>query len=497
MILGINDADSGEILPAFSDSFNRPNSTTLGADQKWLEWRGDWEIRSNTAWMDPSYSYLVPVSTPTTGPGGVQICSGGTTLINGLCYQMVTNYVYNPVAVIKTNTPNAVVQAGPAAATASTNIGWGLVFWGQDSNNYYIAANAMGTSVGYSCNTNPSVATLSGTTCVYPANYSATASTSYSCPSGGSLSGTTCVFPGNYAATGTPYSIPTVCEYDSSGGEFSGWSCNGPLTTDYTGCDIGNYGGCNCGASCQPWQCCGCNGCNKYTQYLGAPVNGSCSPTSGAPGGTKVGSACVTGLTACEFIYVHYYGLGTANYYERTCPLGGTLVGTKCQYPCTATGTTYSCPYGGSLSGTTCVFPGNYAATASTSYSCPTNTSVVSLSGTTCVYPASYTATSGTNYNHAVIIKKVENYNTVTAVAETNIVTTGSASVFMNYIQVLTNGTSIQVTGQLSNGGTLMSYTGAVAGAEPGKYFGIGYVEGFSAGSPGEGFDNFSYAPYP
>jgi hypothetical protein len=113
------------------------------------------------------------------------------------------------------------------------------------------------------------------------------------------------------------------------------------------------------------------------------------------------------------------------------------------------------------------------------------------------VYPASYAATSGTNYNHAVIIKKIENYDTVTAVAQTNVVTTGSASVFMNYIQVLTNNGSIQVTGQLSSGGTLMSYTGVVSGAEEGKYFGIGYVEGFSSGSPGEGFDNFSYAPYP
>jgi hypothetical protein len=49
-----------------------------------------------------------------------------------------------------------------------------------------------------------------------------------------------------------------------------------------------------------------------------------------------------------------------------------TLVGTTCTYPSSyaATGTTtYSCPSGGTLVGTTCVFPSSYAATASTSSS--------------------------------------------------------------------------------------------------------------------------------
>ena len=408
MIPGVVDSSGGRILTAFSDSFTRSDSTTISTPTiKWQELRGDWSISSNR------------LST-------------------------VTSASTNPIAVVQTNTKNVQVQVGQGSA----GFGWGVSFWAIDENNWYVAVTEMTTTTEtlYSCPTNTSVVTLVGTTCTYPSSYSATGTTTYSCPSGGTLVGTTCTYPSSYAATGTTtYSCPsggtlsgTTCVFPSSYAATASTSSSSYSATASYSCSVGTLSGTRCITDCwilndNPGDVptngclynlgdgvallgCSCDGaiigdpssctCYSGSALFGLKNDGSTVPTcSGAGGYFYAGQCYQNAYSGCVNVPATVYcsnctigtpsgthcDLGPADV-SYSCPSGGTLSGSTC----TITTTTYSCPSGGTLSGTTCVFPANYSATATTTYSCPSGGT---LSGTTCVFPANYSATATTTYS--------------------------------------------------------------------------------------------------
>ena len=112
-------------LPAFTDNFNRANSSSISTGTiSWEETRGDWEILSNQLSSSTSASLY-------------------------------------PIVTVRANTKNARTRIG----LGSSGWGWGVAFWVTDQNNWFSATtDQYSTSSGfYSC---PNGGTLSGTTCV-------------------------------------------------------------------------------------------------------------------------------------------------------------------------------------------------------------------------------------------------------------------------------------------------------------------------------------------
>ena len=121
-------------------------------------------------------------------------------------------------------------------------------------------------SVFYTCNTNTSIVTLTGTTCVYPANYAATATTTQqgpACYSGGAQCGNQCV----------------SCTGQAAG---CGVQCNGWCSGSCSSCTGIDFGGGNCGN--QGWQ-------SSYTAYYINVTTYSCPTNTSAV--TLSGTTCV------------------------------------------------------------------------------------------------------------------------------------------------------------------------------------------------------------
>lgn len=336
-----------------------------------------------------------------------------------------------PMAVLSTNTRNATVSVG----APTSGLGYGLAVWVIDSDNWFGVTSTYTTSIGYSCPTNTSVVSLVGTTCTYPSSYSATATTSY---------------------------FTTTCSYAASGRTEYTFS-NGYLYTSV--CD---YAGINC-AGAPPW--CGpagyCSAC-----YSGATgrTQTQCNNLGGifVPPSTCYWN-CVSGYTSytyCQEGTVDYNGgcYTQTTIYDQ-CPSGGTASGGYCFYSCTGSTTTYSCP---------------------------TNTGIVSLNGTTCSYPANYTATSGTLYNHTMsIIRSVA--GTVTTVATSNTVTSSSASARPSTITAVLVGDQIVATALMSDASGTLTVSNTSTGVTKGKKHGV--MLATAAGTQATAVDNFTYAP--
>lgn len=424
MIPGVIDSSGGRILGAFSDAFTRADSTTIStALNKWQELRGDWSISSNR---------LATAAAPST----------------------------NPIAVVQTNTKNAQVQIGQG----SSGFGWGVAFWAVDADNYYVAVTEMaaGSFTFYTCPTNTSVVSLVGTTCTYPADYAATATsnTTYSCPSGGTLSGTTCNTVSYSCSVG--YLVGTNCYFDAT--MVDNISDNSTPGCSNTTISDGIY----------------LSGCGCFGNETGDPSTCTCY-SNGLPPDPMFG---------CAFYpnHPHLFG-GTCWANARS----------GCVYYPTAQ--TAIC-YVGTWDGTRCYLApadasyGSYPATATTTttYSCPTNTSIVSLSGTTCVYPADYAATanSGTNYSHTIVLKRSV-ASTVTTVATSSAVVTSSSTARPSYVRVNTSGEAITISAPLDNGGGTISLSHTATGALRGKKHGVA-LSSVSA-TAATNVDNFEYQP--
>lgn len=363
----------------------------------------------------------------------------------------------NPIAVVQTNTKNAQVQIGQG----SSGFGWGVSFWAIDADNYYVAVTEMvsGNFTFYSCPTNTSVVNLVGTTCTYPADYAASSSTSttYSCPSGGTLNGTNCDTVSYSCSFG--YLVGTNCYQDATMvddiSDVSTSGCNN------TAIDDGIY---LAGCGCDPSETGDASDCTCYSGQQ--PVD----PTYGCAfiGYFFAGSCWTNARSGCV-----YFGTSqTAICYV------GTWDGTRC----------YLSPADASY--------GSYPATAntSTSYSCPTNSSIVSLSGTTCVYPADYTATAntGTNYSHTIVLKR-SLASTVTTIATSSAVVTSSSTARPSYVRVNTSGETITISAPLDNGGGTISLSHTATGALRGKKHGVA-LSSVSA-TAATNVDNFEYQP--
>jgi len=214
------------ILPALTDNFDRADSSTIStATISWEEVTGDWEIVSNR---------LSTSSSPST----------------------------NPIATVKANIKDAQIKVGKG----QSGWGWGASFWVTDNANWYMAVTQQDTVVSYSC---PSGGTLSGTTCVYPSSYAATASTANSgvgCWNGGYLAGGYC----NYCPYGSPVGETGYCTY-----------------------------------RCEPWPSAGCG----------------CGPGNNTP----TADGCI--------IPVASYAPYSYSYTVYSCPNGGSLSGTTCVFP--------------------------------------------------------------------------------------------------------------------------------------------------------------------
>ena len=394
MIPGVIDSSGGKTLLALTDNFNRADSTTISTiTQKWQELRGDWSISSNqlaTATSASSY----------------------------------------PMAIISTNTRNATVSVG----APTSGLGYGLAVWVIDSDNWFGVTSTYTTSTGYSCPTNTSVVSLVGTTCTYPASYT---------------------------ATGTAYSYADTCSYAASARTVDTYE-HGPLYTSV--CD---YAGVNCSGA-PPW--CNVGGC----KYCLSGATGKTLAQCNALGGTFYSPStcywnCASGYSSqlyCEEGLV----LISGNCYSQStvydsCPYGGTATNGYCYYACTISGTTYSCP---------------------------TNTSIVTLSSTTCSYPANYTATSGTLYNHTMsIIGSVA--GVVTTVATSNTVTTTSVSARPSTITALLVGDQIVATAPMSDATGTLTVSNTSTGITKGKKHGVMLAS--ASGTQATAVDNFTYAP--
>lgn len=425
MIPGVIDSSGGRILGAFSDAFTRADSTTIStALNKWQELRGDWSISSNR---------LATADAPST----------------------------NPIAVVQTNTKNAQVQIGQG----SSGFGWGVAFWAVDADNYYVAVTEMvaGNFTFYTCPTNTSVVSLVGTTCTYPADYAATATsnTTYSCPSGGTLSGTTCNTVSYACSVG--YLVGTNCYFDAT--FVDNISDNTTIGCPFTAIDDGIY---LHGCGCAPGVYGDTNSCTCYTGYLGQ--TNTMVPSCAALGGFAAsdGNCYSSATSGCIYLPTAQTGICYA----------GTFDGTRC----------YLAPADATY--------GSYPATATTTttYSCPTNTSIVSLSGTTCVYPADYAATanSGTNYSHTIVLKRSV-ASTVTTVATSSAVVTSSSTARPSYVRVNTSGEAITISAPLDNGGGTISLSHTATGALRGKKHGVA-LSSVSA-TAATNVDNFEYQP--
>ena len=431
MIPGVIDSSGGRILTAFTDAFTRSDSTTIStATNKWQELRGDWSISSNR---------LATAAAPST----------------------------NPIAVVQTNTKNAQVQIGQG----SSGFGWGVAFWTVDADNWYVAVTEMvaGTSTFYTCPTNTSVVSLVGTTCVYPADYgaSASSSTTYSCPSGGTLSGTTCTTSSTtYDCGGILNLVGTKCYW----GPPSYIDNQNDVATSGCGFTSGDDGIYLVGCGCPPGAYGDVNSCTCYTGYLGR--TNTMVPSCGAIGGfaasdgncySSASSGCVYAPTSqSAFCFI------------------GTWDGTGC-YGFDATATTTTSTYAAT-------------ATTTTTYSCPTHTSIVSLSGTTCVYPADYAATanSGTNYSHTIVLKRSV-ASTVTTVATSSAVVTSSPTARPSYVRVVTSGENITITAPMDNSSGTITLSNTATGALRGKRHGVA-LSSVSA-TAATNVDNFEYQP--
>ena len=334
------------------------------------------------------------------------------------------------MAVLSTNTRNATVSVG----APTSGLGYGLAVWVIDSDNWFGVTSTYTTSTGYSCPTNPTVASLSGTNCIYPSAYSATATTTYFA--------TTCA----YAASGrTEYTF-----------------ANGYLYTSI--CD---YAGINCSGA-PPW--CGVSGCTYCISGATGKTQAQCNNLGGyffAP------STCYWNC---------YSGYSLATYCQE-----GTV---DYNAGCYTTSTVYDqCPSGGSPSGGYCY----YSCTGSTTtYSCPINTGVATLSGTTCVYPSNYAATAGTLYNHTMsIIRSVA--GVVTTVATSNTVTSSSASARPSTITAVLVGDQIVATAVMSDATGTLTVSNTSTGVTKGKKHGVMLAS--AAGTQATAVDNFTYAP--
>lgn len=367
----------------------------------------------------------------------------------------------NPIAVVQTNTKNAQVQIGQG----SSGFGWGVAFWAVDANNWYIAVTEMTTSTSttYSCPTNTSVVSLIGTTCTYPNDYTATNSPFYSCPSGGSLSGSTCTITTTTYSCSFGYLVGTNCYVD---GDFI--DNTNDVTTSGCGYTTGNDGIYLAGCGCPGGYYGDVSSCTCYTGYLGR--TNTMVPSCGAIGGYAAsdGNCYSTAQSGC----VYYPTSQTLFCYV------GTSDGTRC----------YLAPADSSTSSST------YAATLNNSYSCPTNTSIVSLSGTTCVYPADYaaTASSGTNYNHSIVLKRSV-ASVVTTVATSSAVVTSSSTARPSYVRVVTSGENITITAPMDNSSGTITLSNTATGALRGKRHGVA-LSSVSA-TAATNVDNFEYQP--
>lgn len=213
-------------LAAFNDNFDRENSSTISITGiPWEELVGDWEILNNR----------------------LSTSASATT---------------NPMAVVKTNVKNVQIKIGKG----QSGWGWGASFWVTDSVNWYMAVTQQDTI------------------------------TTYSCPSGGTLSGTTCVYPPSYAATATTENSAVACWN-------GGYLANGYCNYCPFGSPIGQTG--YCFYICQPWPAAGCG----------------CGPGNNIPG--------PDGCT----IPVASYSPFSFSYTAYSCPNGGSVSGSNCVFP--------------------------------------------------------------------------------------------------------------------------------------------------------------------
>ena len=185
-----------------------------------------------------------------------------------------------------------------------------------------------------------------------------------------------------------------------------------------------------------------------------------------------------------------------------TCPSGGTLSGSNCNYTYGATGTPsqqfyFYCPGGYTYHGICCLLNGHewvgcMGASAApgpvtVSYSCPSGGS---LSGTTCY--ASYAASLTTYYVHT--LETVKNTaGTISTVASTAIANTTNNSDYVAYVQANTGVSSAVITAQMTSGGAVASYT-APSGT-PAKAKKHGMLAGPSTLNAGTTITTFDYDP--
>lgn len=528
MIPGVVDSAGGKVLGAFTDDFNRADSTDIYTTAiRWKEIIGDWEISSNR----------LTTSTPVAS---------------------------NPIAAVRTNAKNVQVEVGKGA----DGFGWGVAFWALDANNWYIAVCEMTSSIGYYCPTNTAVVTLTGTTCVYPADYPATVS--YTCPTNTSVTtliGTTCTYPSDYSATitgyscnpgdtrvgttctntttyaGTPnYTCPSGWTWDAADGKCfrmvtvtydcniaatcsafvddtgdiwtqgcAGTTSNDGIYLEGCGCfphEVGQVSTCTCYSNNVTGVCPTQAYCTNYAKCNAYWFNNQCYTT--ARSGCVYSSTTQTCTSySCPAGYsnpndgtcydtcsdeVREEIEGTISSYS--CPTGGTPNNTTgiCTKTTTYTATTnYSCPINTSvvtLSGSSCIYPNDY--TATTVYTCPINTGVAVPVGATCTYPADYAATSGTNYNHKLVLKRSLN-GTVSTLATGSTVSVASSTARPSYVRVVTNGENITVTAPLDDASGTATLSHTATGAKRGSRHGVALSS--IAGTQGYNIDNFSYQP--
>lgn len=222
------------ILPALTDNFDRANSSTIStATIPWEEITGDWEILSNRLSTSSSPS-TNPITTVKANIRNAitKIGKGQSGWGWGVAF-WVTDSSNWYMAVTQQDTvttyscPSGGTLVGttctyPAsyAATATTETSAVACWNGGYLANGYCNYCPYGSPVGetgyctYQCQPWPAAGcgcgppnnTPTENGCIIPvasyAPYSYTY-TAYSCPNGGSVSGSTCVYPANYSATAT------------------------------------------------------------------------------------------------------------------------------------------------------------------------------------------------------------------------------------------------------------------------------------------------------
>jgi conjugal transfer mating pair stabilization protein TraN len=320
----------------------------------------------------------------TTYPVGPGSCNSGDTLSGTTCTHLTT-------------TPSTYT-----ASVGSCNAGDSLS--GTTCTHTVITTYA----ASYTCNAG---GTLTGTSCRY-ADTLSTYSAPISCNAGDSLSGTTCTkitAPSTYATTpscnaGDSLVTPILCKHTkgwiatfyaptqncNAGDTVSGTTCTHITPNTYYSAYIGacNTGDTLSGSTCThgtPVILSATPGCSAGDSLAGTTCTNTTVTTYSAPwvctaGDSLSGSTCSHVATVASF-YPMIPGL---------CNAGDSLSGSTCSHVTLSTysGTPiYSCPTGGNLTGTSCDFP---VKTALTSYECTIGGYVL---GDKCVNETIYMAT--------------------------------------------------------------------------------------------------------